>query len=241
MAFAPGSLSDDAAAWKGQSLVGVQQLDEAGLNLVLAHAERLRGQPRDKVLARQRGKILANVFYEPSTRTSCSFQAAMLRLGGSVFCVAEATSSAKKGETLEDTARSLACYADVLVLRHPESGAAKRAAVASRKPTLNAGDGVGEHPTQALLDVYTLCREMCGGIPSGGVRAALAGKTICMVGDLKHGRTVHSLAKLLSKFDVALVYVAPAGLEMPAAVTDVVSRGTASQKSVDALAPVVAD
>jgi len=162
MAFAPGSLSDDAAAWKGQSLVGVQQLDEAGLNLVLAHAERLRGQPRDKVLARQRGKILANVFYEPSTRTSCSFQAAMLRLGGSVFCVAEATSSAKKGETLEDTARSLACYADVLVLRHPESGAAKRAAVASRKPTLNAGDGVGEHPTQALLDVYTLCREMCG-------------------------------------------------------------------------------
>ena len=117
MAFAPGSLSDDAAAWKGQSLVGVQQLDEAGLNLVLTHAERLRGQPRDKVLARQRGKILANVFYEPSTRTSCSFQAAMLRLGGSVFCVAEATSSAKKGETLEDTARSLACYADVLVLR----------------------------------------------------------------------------------------------------------------------------
>ena len=242
MAFAPGSLSDDAAAWKGQSLVGVQQLDEAGLNLVLAHAERLRGQPRDKVLARQRGKILANVFYEPSTRTSCSFQAAMLRLGGSVFCVAEATSSAKKGETLEDTARSLACYADVLVLlRHPESGAAKRAAVASRKPTLNAGDGVGEHPTQALLDVYTLCREMCGGIPAGGVRAALAGKTICMVGDLKHGRTVHSLAKLLANFDVALVYVAPAGLEMPAAVTDVVSRGTASQKSVDALAPVVAD
>ena len=82
---------------------------------------------------------------------------------------------------------------------------------------------------------------MCGGIPSGGVRAALAGKTICMVGDLKHGRTVHSLAKLLANFDVALVYVAPAGLEMPAAVTDVVSRGTASQKSVDALAPVVAD
>ena len=142
MAFAPGSLSNDAAAWKGQSLVGVQQLDEAGLNLVPTHAERLRGQPRDKVSARQRGKILANVFYEPSTRTSCSFQAAMLRLGGSVFCVAEATSSAKKGETLEDTARSLACYADVLVLRHPESGAAKRAAVASRKPTLNAGDGV---------------------------------------------------------------------------------------------------
>ena len=241
MAFAPGSLSNDAAAWKGQSLVGVQQLDEAGLNLVLTHAERLRGQPRDKVSARQRGKILANVFYEPSTRTSCSFQAAMLRLGGSVFCVAEATSSAKKGETLEDTARSLACYADVLVLRHPESGAAKRAAVASQKPTLNAGDGVGEHPTQALLDVYTLCREMCGGIPSGGVREALAGKTVCLVGDLKHGRTVHSLAKLLSKFDVALIYVAPTGLEMPSVVTDVVRGGTATQRSVDTLASVVAE
>ena len=241
MAFAPGSLSDDAAAWKGQSLVGVQQLDEAGLNLVLTHAERLRGPPRDKGLARQRGKILANVFYEPSTRTSCSFQAAMLRLGGSVFCVAEATSSAKKGETLEDTARSLACYADVLVLRHPESGAAKRAAVASQKPTLNAGDGVGEHPTQALLDVYTLCREMCGGIPSGGVREALAGKTVCLVGDLKHGRTVHSLAKLLSKFDVALIYVAPTGLEMPSVVTAVVRGGTATQRSGDTLASVVAE
>ena len=87
MAFAPGSLSNDAAAWKGQSLVGVQQLDEAGLNLVLTHAERLRGQPRDKVSARQRGKILANVFYEPSTRTQCSFATAMLRLGGDVVSV----------------------------------------------------------------------------------------------------------------------------------------------------------
>ena len=237
--FAPGSLGADAAAWKGQSLVGVQQLDEAGLNLVLKHAEKLRGQHRDVVLARQKGKILANVFYEPSTRTSCSFQAAMLRLGGSIFCVAEATSSAKKGETLEDTARSLACYADVLVLRHPTSGAAQRAAVASQKPTFNAGDGVGEHPSQALLDVYTLCRELCGGIPKGGVREALTGKTICLVGDLKHGRTVHSLAKLLASFDVALVYVAPKGLEMPSAVTAVVEAGTATQRSATSLASVI--
>ena len=152
-AFAPATLSGDAAAWRGASLCSVTQFTEAGLDLVLRRAEELRLLDRGAARARHAGAVLANVFYEPSTRTSCSFQAAMLRLGGSVICVAESTSSAKKGETLEDTARSLGCYADVVVLRHPEAGAAARAAGALPPglPLLNAGDGVGEHPTQAAL------------------------------------------------------------------------------------------
>ena len=145
------SLGGDAALWKGASLCSITQIDEGGLSLVLARADALRGSDRLATLERQRGKVLASVFYEPSTRTSCSFQAAMLRLGGAVINVAESTSSATKGETLEDTARSLGCYADAMVLRHPRSGAAAAAAAAlpAGLPLLNAGDGVGEHPTQA--------------------------------------------------------------------------------------------
>merc|ERR1719221_1653272 len=110
-----------------------------------------------------KGKVLATVFYEPSTRTNCSFQAAMLRLGGSVITVNESSSSAAKGETLGDTVRCLECYCDAVVLRHPRAGAAATAAGAMSKPLLNAGDGVGEHPTQALLDLYTIIDELSGG------------------------------------------------------------------------------
>jgi aspartate carbamoyltransferase len=185
------------------------------------------------------GCILANVFYEPSTRTSCSFQAAMLRLGGSVISVAESTSSAKKGETLSDTVKSLACYCDVIVLRHPRSGAAAEAAAAlegTGKAVLNAGDGVGEHPTQALLDLYTLVREF-----GGTGTAVLKGKTVVLLGDLLNGRTVHSLAKLLSSFEVNLVYVAPAGLEMPESIVEAVAaKGVATQRTAASLGDVVA-
>ena len=145
-------------------------------------------------------RVLANVFYEPSTRTSCSFASAMQRLGGSVLQVAESSSSAAKGETLGDSVRALACYAEVVVLRHPAKGAAAEASAACPVPLLNAGDGVGEHPTQALLDFCTIHSEL------GGV----AGATVTLVGDLKHGRTVHSLAKLLALCGVKQVnYVAP--------------------------------
>merc|ERR1719261_1177240 len=108
-------------------------------------------------------KIIATVFYEPSTRTNCSFQAAMLRQGGSVISVNESSSSAQKGETLSDTVRCLECYCDAIVLRHPKPGSADEAAAAMSIPLLNAGDGVGEHPTQALLDLYTIIDELCGG------------------------------------------------------------------------------
>ena len=158
------------------------------------------------------GKLLATVFYEPSTRTRLSFEAAMQRLGGGVISVAEAktASSVAKGETLPDTIRTIANYADAIVLRHPEIGAAQVAADAAAVPILNAGDGAGEHPTQALLDLYTIRSE----------KKTIDGLRIALVGDLKNGRTVHSLARALSLFKVDFSFVAPAALSMPTEVSD---------------------
>ncbi len=155
-----------------------------------------------------RGKVLANLFYEPSTRTASSFVAAMERLGGSVVAINEVRySSVSKGESLRDTVRTLECYADVIVLRHPEVGAAAIAADAARKPVINAGDGIGEHPTQALLDLYTIREEL----------GTLDGLTVTLLGDLLHGRTVHSLAQLLAHYDNTTIrYVSPESLRMPA-------------------------
>jgi carbamoyl-phosphate synthase/aspartate carbamoyltransferase/dihydroorotase len=160
-----------------------------------------------------KGKLLGLLFYEASTRTSCSFQAAMLRLGGGVVPLNVESSSAKKGESLEDTVSMMQSYCDALVLRHPEPGAAQRAIRVAHCPIINAGDGTGEHPTQALLDIFTIREEI------GTVNRL----TITLVGDLKHGRTVHSLARLLTLYDVTLRYVCPKGLEMPEEVTRFVS------------------
>jgi aspartate carbamoyltransferase catalytic subunit len=154
-----------------------------------------------------RGRIMATLFYEPSTRTRFSFETAMHRLGGAVISTENAAefSSVAKGETLEDTVRILNGYADVLVLRHYEVGSAKRAASVSRIPVINAGDGAGQHPTQALLDLYTIHKEI----------GSIDGLRIAMVGDLAQGRTVRSLAYLLSKFqDIRIYFVAPPSLKM---------------------------
>jgi len=152
------------------------------------------------------GHILANIFYEPSTRTASSFHTAMQRLGGQVLSITEVKStSVSKGETLADTVRVLETYADVIVLRHFEKGAAQIAASYAAKPVINAGDGIGEHPTQALLDLYTIREEL----------GTVNGLTVTMVGDLKNGRTVHSLSRLLSHYDVRLNYVSPDSLRMP--------------------------
>ncbi|HZP00142.1 MAG TPA: aspartate carbamoyltransferase [Terriglobia bacterium] len=152
-------------------------------------------------------RIMAALFYEPSTRTRFSFETAMHRLGGRVVSTENAAefSSVAKGETLEDTIRIINGYADVIVIRHFEVGAAKRAAAVSRVPVINAGDGVGQHPTQALLDLYTIRKEI----------GAIDGLRIAMVGDLAQGRTVRSLAYLLSKYrDVKIYFVAPPQLKM---------------------------
>jgi len=160
-----------------------------------------------------RGRIMATLFYEPSTRTRFSFEAAMHRLGGSVVSTENAAefSSVAKGETLEDTVRILKGYADVLVIRHYEVGSARRAASVSRIPVINAGDGAGQHPTQALLDLYTIHKEI----------GSIDGLRIAMVGDLAQGRTVRSLAYLLSKYQgIRIFFVAPPLLKMKEDILD---------------------
>jgi aspartate carbamoyltransferase len=157
------------------------------------------------------GLVLSTLFYEPSTRTRLSFETAMLRLGGQVISVAEAkSSSASKGESLHDTIKTVEGYADVIVIRHPQIGAAQEAAQATDRPILNAGDGAGQHPTQSLLDLYTILKE----------KGTADGLTITLAGDLKNGRTVHSLALLLANFSVRFVFAAPRALRMPQEILD---------------------
>lgn len=183
-------------------------------------------RPCDEVL---RGKVMASCFYEVSTRTCCSFAAAMQRLGGRVIYMDESSSSVKKGETLEDSIAVMSGYADVVVLRHPEVGAMERASEVCRKPVINAGDGVGEHPTQALLDVFTIREEI----------GTVNGLTITMVGDLKHGRTVHSLARLLTLYNVTINYVSPAALAMPEKVVSYVASKGITQNVYSSLEEIL--
>ena len=206
------------APWYGQDILSVKQFSRADLEYIFGVAHEMRGMvERVGTFDLLKGKILANLFYEPSTRTASSFMAAMQRLGGSVIPINEVKySSVSKGESLADTVRSLECYADVIVLRHPEVGSAAIAAEAASKPILNAGDGVGEHPTQALLDLFTIFEELGEG--------QIDGMTVTLLGDLKNGRTVHSLARLLTLFDVETNYVSPDILRMPKEVMDEVSE-----------------
>ena len=195
------------APFYGQHIISVKQFDRDDLTYIFEVAHEMREMVmRVGSFDLLKGKILANLFYEPSTRTSSSFTAAMERLGGSVIPINEVRySSVSKGESLPATVRTLESYADVVVLRHPQKGAAALAAQYARKPVINAGDGAGEHPTQALLDLFTIREEL----------GQVDGLTITMLGDLKYGRTVHSLARLLSLYDVRLNYVAPKILRMP--------------------------
>jgi aspartate carbamoyltransferase len=179
-----------------------------------------------------KGKILTNLFYEPSTRTSSSFTAAMERLGGSVIPISEVKySSVAKGESLPDTVRTLECYSDVIVLRHPETGAAATAARYARKPIINAGDGTGEHPTQALLDLFTIREEL----------GRLEGLTVTMLGDLKYGRTVHSLSRLLTLYGAKLNFVSPEILRMPPAIVEELGKSGLVQNEYTQLDSVLAE
>ncbi|MCL4273755.1 MAG: aspartate carbamoyltransferase [Anaerolineales bacterium] len=221
------------AAWYGKDIISVKQFSRADLEYIFGVAHEMRGMvERVGTFDLLKGKILANLFYEPSTRTSSSFTAAMERLGGSVIPINEVKySSVTKGESLSDTVRTLECYADVIVLRHPEMGSAAIAAKAARKPVINAGDGTGEHPTQALLDTFTIFEELGAG--------QVDGMTVTMLGDLKYGRTVHSLARLLSMFKVKINYVSPDILKMPKEVMDEVSAKGIPQAEFSTLADVL--
>ncbi|XP_063359449.1 multifunctional protein r [Cydia amplana] len=217
----------------GKSILTVDSFGKETLNDIFNLAQFMKtsvskGRFLDDIL---RGKVMSSIFYEVSTRTSCSFAAAMQRLGGSVIHTDATSSSAKKGETLEDSVAVMSGYSDVVVLRHPEPGAVARASRHCRKPVINAGDGVGEHPTQALLDVFTIREEI----------GTVNGLTITMVGDLKNGRTVHSLARLLTLYQVNLQYVSPPGLGMPKHITDYVASKGIPQKVFERLEDVLAD
>ncbi len=217
----------------GQDILSVKQFDRADLETIFAVGQEMRGMvQRVGTFDLLKGKVLTNLFYEPSTRTSSSFVAAIERLGGSVIQINNVTySSVSKGETLGDTVKTLESYSDAIVLRHPEKGSAAEAAAAAAKPIINAGDGPGEHPTQALLDAYTIVEEM----------GRIDGLTVTMLGDLKYGRTVHSLARLLTMYDVKINYVAPDILAMPNEIVDEISATGTDQAQTTDLEAVLAD
>ena len=220
------------APFYGRDILSVKQFSRADLDYIFGVAHEMREMvERVGSFDLLKGKILANLFYEPSTRTSSSFTSAMERLGGSVIPINEVRySSVSKGESLPDTVRTLECYADVIVLRHPEVGASALAAQYARKPVINAGDGIGEHPTQALLELFTIVEEL----------HQVDGLTVTMLGDLRYGRTVHSLARLLSLYDVHLHYVSPEILRMPQAILAELDEKGVYQKehaTLDAVLP----
>lgn len=211
----------------GRDILSVGQFSRQDLDYIFGVAHEMREMvERVGTFDLLKGKILANLFYEPSTRTSSSFTSAMERLGGSVIPINEVRySSVSKGESLPDTVRTLECYVDVIVLRHPEVGASAVAARYARKPIINAGDGVGEHPTQALLDLFTILAEL----------HRVDGLTVTMLGDLKYGRTVHSLARLLSLYQVRLNYVSPDLLRMPREIIDELDQKSVAQAEFTSL------
>lgn len=219
------------AAFRGKHILSVKQFDREDLAYVMrvAHDMRTAVQLVGSVDL-CKGRLLANLFYEPSTRTSSSFNAAMKRLGGDVVAINEVRySSVAKGETLVDTIRTLESYVDLVVLRHPTVGAAAEAASVARKPIVNAGDGAGEHPTQALLDLFTVREEL----------GRIEGLTVTMLGDLRYGRTVHSLSRLLALYGAKLRLVSPESLRMPSEVRADLQAAGCTFTEHEALDPVL--
>ncbi|KAK1326942.1 hypothetical protein QJS10_CPA01g01294 [Acorus calamus] len=217
-----------SAKFQLNDVIEAQQFDRDSLNAIFEVAREMEKIEKNSTGSMMlKGYLMATLFYEPSTRTRLSFESAMKRLGGEVLTTENARefSSAAKGETLEDTIRTVEGYADIIVLRHFESGAAKRAALTANIPVINAGDGPGQHPTQALLDVYTIEREI----------GRLDGITLCLVGDLANGRTVRSLAYLIAKYqNVKIYFVAPDVVKMKDDIKEyLTSRGVEWKESAD--------
>jgi len=190
-------------SFQGRDVISINDFSKEELLHVLTVARKLESNPQPNLL---KGKILASLFFEPSTRTRLSFASAMKRIGGDVIGFSQAeTTSVKKGETLWDTIKMIEHYSDVIVIRHSVEGAARLCAEAASIPVINAGDGANQHPTQTLLDLYTILKE----------KGKLDNLTIGFLGDLKYGRTVHSLAIALSHFKTSLHFIAPEALRMP--------------------------
>lgn len=189
--------------FKGKDIISIRDLTKEELLYILKIAKKIESSPNPNLL---RGKILGALFFEPSTRTKLSFESAMQKLGGSLigFSSAEGT-SVKKGETLWDTIKMVEQYSDIIVIRHSMDGAARLAAEAASIPIINAGDGSNQHPSQTLLDLYTIQKE----------KGRIDNLNIAFLGDLKYGRTVHSLACALAHFKIKLYFISPKALAMP--------------------------
>jgi len=195
-------------SFKGRDVIAINDFSKDEILYVLDHAAKLKQEGRPDIL---NGKILGSCFFEPSTRTRLSFETAMHRLGGSVVGFSDTkTISTKKGESLHDTMKMMEYYSDVVVIRHPLEGSAQLSADAIGIPVINAGDGANQHPTQTFLDLFSI-RETQGKLDE---------LSIAMVGDLQHGRTVHSLAQALIPFKARLYFVSPPSLEMPKSISD---------------------
>lgn len=217
--------------FKGKDILSAKQFSKEDLEYIFNVAAKMepiaRGEENSDLL---QNKYLATLFFEASTRTRLSFEIAMLRLGGKVINSTGITfSSLIKGETLHDTARVVSNFVDVIAIRHPEIGSAEQAAHASDKPVINAGDGPGQHPTQALLDLYTIKKE----------KKRIDKLTVAMVGDLKYGRTIHSLAYLLAHYDVTIYFVSPDILKMPNSETTYLKEKGINFKETDDLGSVI--
>jgi len=214
-------------------IVSIRDLTREQIEFVLDLSEKMipyaRGEKYTKMLE---GRILANLFFEPSTRTRMSFETAMARLGGRTLEMSHPSMmSIAKGETLADTIRMVESYSDAIVLRHPHEGAARLAAKFSRSPVINAGDGAGQHPTQTLLDLFTIRRD----------KKHIEGIKVALVGDLKYGRTAHSLAEALTMFGAEVTFVAPASLQMPRETVKQVEKLGGKPKLTSKLEEVIKD
>jgi len=191
---------------KGKDILSVKEIDKAQILQILAVAQKMKQKPAEALL---KGKVMASCFFEPSTRTRLSFESAMKRLGGEVIGFSEPKATAvQKGESLHDSIKVVGLYSDVVVIRHPLEGAAREAAEATQKPVINAGDGANEHPTQTLLDLFSI--QECQG--------TLEGLHIALAGDLLYGRAMHSLVHALCHFKTRLYFVSPQALAMPDAI-----------------------
>lgn len=219
--------------FRGRDVLSIRDFSRADIQLVLRASKKMvpiaLGDRRSRALE---GKILATLFYEPSTRTRLSFDSAMARLGGRVigFSGTEGT-SVQKGETLADTVRMVEAYSDGIVLRHPQEGASRLAAEFTEKPVINAGDGAGQHPTQTLLDLYTIWDE----------KGSIEGQNVALVGDLKYGRTVHSLTYALAELGAHLTFVSPPTLEMPREILEHVKEDGLSFRIAHGLHEIIRD
>ena len=198
--------------FSGNHILSIDQFDRSDIEKLFSVADNLEPfASKEKITRVLEGAILGNMFFEPSTRTRISFGASFNLLGGNVREITEVgSSSLAKGESLADTAQVLSGYSDIIVLRHPENGSVQKFAEASRVPVINAGDGSNEHPSQALLDLYTIKKELSQN------KKNLDNLRIALVGDLKYGRAVHSLCKILSKYsNVKMDLVSPGELQLP--------------------------